>query len=148
MSTCSHSGTMIMLNGVPVVWHSKRQPKTSISSAQAEIYALSESSKYMLRYKYMSDDLVLGLPGVCRVMTDNTQGVSFANSLCTSSRLGGVFDLREGWVKELRDEGKIKVDHIPAEFNCADALTKSLPAYLFNKAMKLVQTGGAFTGYK
>ena len=33
LSTCSHSGTMIMLNGVPVVWHSKRQPKTSISSA-------------------------------------------------------------------------------------------------------------------
>ena len=96
----------------------------------------------------MSDDLVLGLPDVCRVMTDNTQGVSFANSLCTSSRLGEVFDLREGWVKELRDEGKIKVDHIPAEFNRADALTKSLPAYLFNKAMKLVQTGGAFTGHK
>lgn len=56
--------------------------------------------------------------------------------------------MRVGWVKELRDEGKIKVEHIPADYNCADFLTKSLPAYIFRKAMKLVQTGGAFTGYK
>jgi hypothetical protein len=148
LSTCSHSGTMIMLNGVPVVWSSKRQPKTSISSAQAEIYALSETTKHMLRYKYISDDMILELPDVCRVMTDNTQAVTFSKSMCVSSKLGGVFDMRVGWVKELRDEGKIKVEHIPATCNCADFLTKSLPAYIFRKAMKLVQTGGAFTGYK
>ena len=58
--------------------------------------------------------------------------------------------MRVGRVKELRDEGKIKVEHIPADYNCADFLTKSLPAYIFRKAMKLhvVQNGGAFTGYK
>ena len=41
--SCSHSGTMIILNDVPIRWRSKKQPKTSRSSAEAEIYALSET---------------------------------------------------------------------------------------------------------
>jgi len=146
LTTCSHTGSMIMLNGVPVFWQSKRQPSTSISSAQAEIYALSETARQCLRYKYMTDDLVMELPSICKIMTDNMQAVSFSKALCVSSRLGGVFDLRCGWVKELRDEGAVAVEHVPAAANCADFLTKPLPAYLFRRALKLVQLGGGYLG--
>ena len=41
----SQSGTMIVLNDAPVFWRSKKQPTTAISSACAEIYALSETVK-------------------------------------------------------------------------------------------------------
>ena len=34
-----------MLDGMPVFWRSNKQPKTSLSSACAEIYALSEACK-------------------------------------------------------------------------------------------------------
>ena len=36
----SHTGINLLLNSVPIVWKSKKQPKTSRSSAEAEIYAL------------------------------------------------------------------------------------------------------------
>ena len=40
----SHTGVMILMNGVPIHWRSKRQPKTILSPAHAEIhvYAASE----------------------------------------------------------------------------------------------------------
>ena len=43
ITTYSHTGTVIMLNKVPIHWRSKKQPKTSRSSAEAEIYALSDT---------------------------------------------------------------------------------------------------------
>ena len=44
ITTCSHTGTVIMLNKVPIHWRSKKkQPKTSRSSAEAEVYALSDT---------------------------------------------------------------------------------------------------------
>ena len=47
LTTRSQSGTMILLNGVPVHWRSSKQPVTALStcSAVAEIYALSEAIK-------------------------------------------------------------------------------------------------------
>ena len=39
----SRTGVVILLNGLPVFWRSNKQPETAISSAQAEIYALSEA---------------------------------------------------------------------------------------------------------
>ena len=43
ITSFSHTGTVIMLNKVPIHWRSKKQPKTSRSSAEAEIYALSDT---------------------------------------------------------------------------------------------------------
>ena len=41
----SHTGVMILLNGMPIHWRSNKQPKTSLSSAEAEIYAMSTAVK-------------------------------------------------------------------------------------------------------
>ena len=43
ITLCSDSGTIITLNDTPIRWKSKKQPKTSNSSAEAEIYALSQT---------------------------------------------------------------------------------------------------------
>ena len=44
-NTRSRTGVIILLNGLPVHWRSNKQPETAISSAQAEIYAMSEACK-------------------------------------------------------------------------------------------------------
>ena len=41
MSSRSQTGVIICLNGVPIMWRSNRQPVTSLSPAESEIYALS-----------------------------------------------------------------------------------------------------------
>ena len=53
----SRTGVAFFLNGFPTHWKSKKQPSTSLSSAAAEIYALSEACKdARLRY-WISEDM-------------------------------------------------------------------------------------------
>ena len=39
---------------------------------------------------------------------DNAAGISFQKSTCASSKLGGIFDNRSDFVKELKDETAIE----------------------------------------
>lgn len=41
----SHIGVMIMFDAMPMFWRSNKQPKTSLSSARAEMYALYDACK-------------------------------------------------------------------------------------------------------
>ena len=38
----SHTGVIVLLNGMPVYWRSNKQPITSVSSACAEIYVAEQ----------------------------------------------------------------------------------------------------------
>ena len=59
-NTRSHTGVIMLLNGMPVHWRSNKQPKTSLSSAAAEIYAMSEAVKdASLRY-WIAEDMHIG----------------------------------------------------------------------------------------
>ena len=43
--TRSQTGVVVLCNGMPIHWRSNKQPVTAISSAAAEIYALSEAPR-------------------------------------------------------------------------------------------------------
>ena len=47
---------------VPVKWRSNKQPKTSLSSAQAEIYALSEACKDVNKCSWVHEEMGRVLP--------------------------------------------------------------------------------------
>ena len=48
----------------------------------------------------------------------------FANDECVNSKLRTAFSLKEAWIKEIRDNDKVKVIQIPADINVSDMLTK------------------------
>ena len=52
------------------------------------------------------------------------------------SKLKGVFNLREAWVRELKDEGKVNAVHVDTTKNLADMLTKGLKAEVRNQLEK------------
>ena len=58
----SHAGTMLLLNNVPVYWRSKKQPKTSRSSAEAEIYALSDTLADARLLQWRMEDININVP--------------------------------------------------------------------------------------
>ena len=68
---------MIMLNGMPVKWRSNKQPKTSLSSAQSEIYALSEACKDVSKCSWVHEEMGRVLPRPMQVYVDNAAGISF-----------------------------------------------------------------------
>ena len=61
-----------------------------------------------------------------RIGVDNKQADSFSRATCLESRLRGIFDLRDAWVRELRDAGLVRTIHVPGIHNPADLLHQML----------------------
>ena len=112
-TTRSHTGTMILLNNVPIHWASKKQTvSTAYSSAMAEVYALSETVRAARLIAWKCEDMNMNVSSPLVVQVDNDQARVFAHGHCLQSRLRGVVDMREDWVQELRDQNLVQVVHV------------------------------------
>ena len=58
------------------------------------------------------------------IQVDNAAGISSQQSTCVNTRLKGIYDLREGWVQELKDKKTIEAIKVNTKDNIADLLTK------------------------
>ena len=124
----SHTGMMIMLNGMPIHRRSNKQPKTSLTSAEAEIYAMPTAAKDARTRLWIAEELNLKVEWPLVLHVDNAVGESFQHSTCGTTKLKGVFGLHQGWVQELKKKDIVTSVHIPADKNLADMLTKGLSA--------------------
>ena len=127
-----------MLNNVPIYWRSKKQVKTSRSSAEAEIYALSETLADVRLLQWRLIDIGMKVPDVIDIQVDNNQAKVFAGKTCVNSRLRNAFSLKEKWVEELRDQDKVKVTQIPASQNISDFLTKPQSGKMVKKYLNMI----------
>ena len=75
------------------------------------------------------------------VKVDNKQAESFTNSTCANSRLRGTIDLREAWVKELKDRGGVEVEYVSTRVNVADLLTKGMRVGRHKELIDILQRG-------
>ena len=129
----SHTGVIMLLNGMPVHWRSQKQPKTSLSSAEAEIYAMSRAVKDACLRLWVAEDMHVPVKWPMTLHVDNAAGVSFQHTTCASTTMKGIFKMSEDWVQELKDEKKVMSVHVPTDRNLADMLTKGLSADVRNK---------------
>ena len=105
-------------------WRYVKQVSTAISSACAEIYALSDAAKHARLYRWRGEELGIHNHGPVVVQVDNLQAKSFAAGTCVESKLRGTFDIRSSWVQELRDKEELRADYVQSVNNVADLLTK------------------------
>ena len=64
-------------------------------------------------------------PAVINV--DNQAAISFQGNTNPNSKIRGQFNIRDSWIRELQDTGKIKAVKVPTDKNLADLFTKCLP---------------------
>ena len=138
ITTHSHTGSIATINNVPIFWRSKKQPKTSRSSAEAEIYALSETLADIRLLQWRMIDIGIKVPDIIDIKVDNNQAKVFAGSTCVNSRLRNAFSLKEKWVEELRDQNKVKVTQISASDNISDFLTKPQSGRMVRKYLDMI----------
>ena len=138
ITSFSHTGTIIMLNKVPIHWRSKKQPKTSRSSAEAEIYALSDTLADARLNNWRLQDIGININPIIDIYVDNNQAKVFADNTCVNSKLRTAFSLKHNWVKELRDKDKVNIIQIPAAINISDFLTKVQPGYKVTAYNKMI----------
>ena len=77
----SQTGIFVLLNGVPVHWRSVKQVSTAVSSACAEIYALSETVKEARLFTWRAEELGKRSSSTLSVQVDNAQATLFAKGV-------------------------------------------------------------------
>lgn len=122
----SHTGAMLVVNNVPVAWLSKRQPVTAVSPAEAEIHALRDAVLAARLTQWVEEEMGIVTSWPVLVGTDSSQALSFQRDACPNSKIRGCFQLRDSWVRDLRNKKEVKIQKIPRNLNMADLMTHCL----------------------
>ena len=153
--TKSRTGLIILLNGMPLHWRSNKQPVTAMSSAAAEIVALSETMKDMRLRIWIAEEAQIEVIKPMVVQVDNKAAKSFQESTNPASKLQGIFDMRQEWIQELKNTKEFVVKFVPTDKNLADALTKPVSVAVrkqldaeLNRIVMKVATPSRIRGHK
>ena len=121
----SVSGYVIFFCGVPVLWRSRAQKSVSLSSSEGEFYALAETAKEVkfIANLLLSIGIKVELPIVLHV--DNVGAIFMTENASSSERTKHI-DTRYWFVREMSDEGFVKVVFVPTKENKADTYTKNV----------------------
>ena len=131
----SVSGFFIFVNGALVGWRSKSQHCISLSSSEAEMYALTEAIKEIpfIIQLLLFIGVKVQLP--VQVKVDNMGAIYMSENSTPSARTQHA-DIRQKFTADLQDKGLIKVDFVRSEDNTSDILTKNVTVELFNHHTK------------
>ncbi|CAE7586277.1 GIP, partial [Symbiodinium sp. CCMP2456] len=136
----SISGTLVMWKGLPICWRAANQGLTALSSAEAELIALSEGAQLLRSVKTTLEDMGIR-PETSELRVDATAAIAVASS-------GGSWRtrhlrLRENWLVELVNSNEYVLMHQPGVEQLADGLTKQLAS---DRAWKLLQAWSSYKG--
>ena len=137
----SQNGFIAMLNGAPVLWGSKvssvrfahkeiGEAHADISSGAAEVYAAGNATFEFLHLSYTADEMGIPFPQPMKMKVDNKAAIAFADNIAFKTKLKHI-DVRQEWVRTLRNKNIVQTEHVPSKDNLADIFTKILDADTF-----------------
>jgi hypothetical protein len=128
----SISGGRVFVNDVPISFRSVTQKIVTLSVTEAEIAAGVMVAQDMLYiYRLMESlELEVELPMVLEM--DNSGAVDIANSWSVGGRTRHV-DVRNNFLRELKDQGLLVIRHVSGESNDADIFTKNVTSAIFDR---------------
>lgn len=122
----SHTGIIIFVNNMPILWHSKKQSTVESSTFGSEYIALRQATEMIEGLRYKLRTFGVPLDGPAYTFCDNQSVVS--NSTRPESPLKKKHcAVAYHRVREACAAGTIIITHVKSEENLADLLTKPLP---------------------
>jgi hypothetical protein len=140
LSVKSRSGWTIMVGGCPVIWASKMQSETALSTMQAEYVALSSAMRDLLPFKHLMVELAksIGLNHEdvgtikTKVWEDNNGALILANlEPGRQTSRSKHFAIKYHWFREHLKPNGIDVVKVDTKNQVADILTKGVTKDLF-----------------
>ena len=131
----SVSGTVVIGNGGAIYWQSIRQKSVSLSSAEAELQALALTTQTAVLFDRLQNEL--GYSSTPQVFSDNQATIKLISDNQYHKRTKHI-DVKFFFVRELVEDGKLKVGFVPSEENRADICTKPFAKPTFQKLRTMV----------
>lgn len=121
----SSEGFLFKLYGGPLDWTAKKQKTISTSTTEAELLALSEAAKQLIWWHRLFQDICFEGASTT-IDCDNRQTVrAMVNDEAIQTRLRHI-DIRNYWLRQMQQNGRIDINWIPTDSMPADGLTKPL----------------------
>ncbi|MFN9111482.1 MAG: reverse transcriptase domain-containing protein, partial [Bacteroidota bacterium] len=121
----STSGIAILFAGGPLLARSKRQSTVALSTAEAELVALTDCAKEVQYFRNLLRELGLGPAAPTPILDDNSAAVEIANGGDYRGRMRHL-DVGHRYVRELVQASAVSVSYIESKGQIADILTKPL----------------------
>jgi hypothetical protein len=121
---CSTSGYLLTLAGAAISWSARVQKTVALSSTEAEYMSLSDASRQLVWVKSLMREIGFQM-GPLPLCGDN-QGAIFIASNPVQERRTKHIDIRFHYIREVVEQGDIKLFYIPMDKNVTDMLTKNL----------------------
>jgi hypothetical protein len=121
----SVSGYVIFVLGVPILWKSKSQKSVTLSSSEAEYFAMSEAVKEVRFIVMVLESLGIQVTTPIIVKVDNVGAIFMAENVSATSRTKHIDTLCH-FVREFVEEGFIKTIFVKTAENKSDIFTKNV----------------------
>ena len=132
----SVSGGRVFLNEAPVCFRSLTQKTVTLSVTEAESAAGVMVAQDMLHIMRLLASLGLKVKLPMLLEMDNKGAVDLANNWSVGGRTRHV-DVRNYFLRELKDQGILVIRHVSGEENDADIFTKNVTAAIHEKHIPL-----------
>ena len=126
----SLSGAIVFRMGGPTSWKGERQPRTSLSSCEAEIRATDVGSRITVATRnfsrhFAASGIVLGdAKKATKLYNDNSACVQWSHNMTTKSMRW--VELPENSIREWVQDGTLDVCHVQGVDNPSDIFTKEI----------------------
>jgi len=137
----SHTGYILMMNGGPISWKSRRLGFVSLSTSEAEFVAASQAGQEALYLREILKDFGYQQNTATEIDEDNLACVAMSEN-AVRRKISRHIDIRRYFVRELVKAVFVKLIPLRTHKMVADALTKSLssPAFIGHRRVMMGQT--------
>lgn len=128
----SVSGMGCMYGGCAIAFKTAFQKAVSLSSTEAEFYALVEGGKMLLYLRSILEDLGIEQLNATSVYEDNQGCLQMVNTQQPTKRMRHV-DTKQYCILDWVETDLLNVKRVGTHDNSVDVLTKALPKALFHR---------------
>ena len=121
----STSGYIVLLNGTPISWCSRKQNHVALSSCESEYIALSECVKESLYIQKLVKEFNFDLYLPLSIGVDNQSTITIASNQAFHRRTKHINRIYD-FVRDEIKQGNLTLHYVPTSDNFADGFTKPL----------------------
>ena len=131
----STSGMVIVANGGPLFWASRKQSCTALSTCESETIAASDFAKVALWFHRLVSEL--GYHEIPRIQIDNQASLKLILESQLSRRTRHI-EVRFHFIREKVDEKKLELAYVSSNSNLSDLMTKPFNRTCFQKLREAI----------